>query len=340
MNPSPILSLQDLRTHFFTRTGVTKAVDGVSLDLGEGQTLGLVGESGSGKTVTCLSVLRLLPPGGKIVGGKILFEGRDLLPLSENELRKIRGQQIGMVFQDPMTSLNPFLTIGDQVAEALRVHQRLPRRASLRRAVEILEKVGLPDPASRFDDYPHRFSGGMRQRVMVAMALIGNPKVLIADEPTTALDVTIQAQVLDLFRRVRSEFSTSILLITHNLGIVAGLADRVVVMYAGRVVESAPTEELFSDPRHPYTLALLRAVPKPGDTEVAPIPGSPPDLTGLPPGCSFYDRCPFREARCREEAPPLELVATEHWASCWITIGGGKLRTESRQSAGEREKTS
>ncbi len=326
MNPHPLLSLQDLKTHFLTRTGVTKAVDGVSLDLGEGETLGLVGESGSGKTVTCLSILRLLPSAAKIVGGKILFEGRDLVSLSENELRRIRGQKIGMVFQDPMTSLNPFLTIGDQVAETLQVHERLSRRASRNRAVEILEKVGLPDPASRLDDYPHRFSGGMRQRALIAMALIGNPKVLIADEPTTALDVTIQAQVLDLFRQVKSEFRTAILLITHNLGIVAGLADRVLVMYAGRVVESAPTEELFSDPRHPYTLALLRAVPKPGDTEVVPIPGSPPNLAHLPPGCSFYDRCPFREARCREEAPPLELVATEHRARCWVNINQSRDR--------------
>ena len=303
-----VLSVRNLQTHFFTRRGVARAVDGVSLTLHPGETLGIVGESGSGKTVTSLSVLRLVPPPGRIVGGEILFEGRDLAALPETELRKIRGRRISMVFQDPMSSLNPFLTVGDQVAETLRIHESLPRRAALRRAAEVLDKVGIPKPESCLPDFPHRFSGGMRQRVMIAMALVSNPKVLIADEPTTALDVTIQAQVLDLFERIKSEFQTSILLITHNLGIVAGIADRVSVMYAGKVVESAPTEELFRNPRHPYTLALLRAVPRPGDPNqtVAPIPGSPPDLTRLPPGCSFHDRCPLREDRCREEVPPLE----------------------------------
>ncbi|MFB3095791.1 MAG: ABC transporter ATP-binding protein, partial [Candidatus Acidiferrales bacterium] len=235
MAQNPILSFQDLKTHFFTGHGVAKAVDGVSMDLGEGETLGIVGESGSGKTVTCLSVLRLVPSPGRIVGGRILFEGRDLAGLAERELQQVRGKQIGMVFQDPMTSLNPFLTIGDQVAEPLLVHDRLSRREARRRAAELLGKVGIPEPASRLSDYPHRFSGGMRQRVMIAMALIGNPKVLIADEPTTALDVTIQAQVLELFRKLKEEFGTAILLITHNLGVVAGMADRVAVMYAGRV---------------------------------------------------------------------------------------------------------
>jgi len=329
MSPNPVLSLRDLKTHFFTSRGVAKAVDGVSLDLRPGETLGIVGESGSGKTVTSLSILRLVPPPGRIVGGEILFEGRNLAALPENELREIRGKRISMVFQDPMSSLNPFMTIGEQVAETLLVHrnpgERLPRRAALRRAAEILHKVGIPDPESRLDDYPHRFSGGMRQRVMIAMALISNPKVLIADEPTTALDVTIQAQVLDLFRRIRSEFNTAILLITHNLGIVAGVADHVAVMYAGKVVEYAPTEELFANPRHPYTLALLNAVPRPGDTSqvIAPIPGSPPDLTRLPPGCSFYDRCPYREERFREEAPPLAAIAPgrdDHLARCWVDI--------------------
>jgi len=338
---SPILSLRDLKTHFFTRRGVARAVDGVSLDLRPGETLGVVGESGSGKTVTSLSILRLVPPPGRIVSGEILFEGRNLAVLPESELRAIRGREISMVFQDPMSSLNPFLTIGDQVAETLLVHrnqgERLSRRDALRRAAEVLGKVGIPDPASRLDDYPHRFSGGMRQRVMIAMALISNPKVLIADEPTTALDVTIQAQVLDLFERIKSEFHTSILLITHNLGIVAGIADHVAVMYAGKVVEYAPTEELFRNPRHPYTLALLKAVPRPGDPNqtVAPIPGSPPDLMRLPPGCSFYDRCPFREDRCKEEAPPLESKEIgqprepkepkeprepRHLARCWVDV--------------------
>ena len=320
-----VLSIKDLKTYFFTRSGAVKAVDGVSLDLRAGETLGVVGESGSGKTVTSLSILRLVPPPGRIVGGEILFENRNLAALPEDQLRDIRGKQISMVFQDPMSSLNPFLTVGEQVAETLLIHERLSRREALRRAAEVLGKVGIPDPVSRLQDYPHRFSGGMRQRVMIAMALIANPKVLIADEPTTALDVTIQAQVLDLFQRIKSEFKTSILLITHNLGIVAGIADHVAVMYAGRVVEYAPTEELFSNPSHPYTLALLQAVPRPGDVNqtVAPIPGSPPDLMRLPPGCSFYERCPFHEDRCREEAPPLAPVApgvNDHLARCWVDV--------------------
>ena len=322
MSQESVLSVRDLKTYFFSRSGVAKAVDGVSLDLYEGETLGVVGESGSGKTVTCLSVLRLVPPPGKIVGGKILFENRNLAELPQRELRGIRGKRISMVFQDPMSSLNPFLTVGEQVAEALLVHEPISRREALRRAEDILRKVGIPEPASRLDDYPHRFSGGMRQRVMIAMALIANPKVLIADEPTTALDVTIQAHVLDLFRRIKSEFGTSILLITHNLGIVAGLADHVAVMYAGKVVEYAPTEDLFARPSHPYTLALLKAVPRAGDVgqTVAPIPGVPPDLKRLPPGCSFYDRCPFHAERCREEIPPLAPVAPEHLASCWVGV--------------------
>ncbi len=323
MAQNPILSFQDLKTHFFTGHGVAKAVDGVSMDLGEGETLGIVGESGSGKTVTCLSVLRLVPSPGRIVGGRILFEGRDLAGLAERELQQVRGKQICMVFQDPMTSLNPFLTIGDQVAEPLLVHDRLSRREARRRAAELLGKVGIPEPASRLSDYPHRFSGGMRQRVMIAMALIGNPKVLIADEPTTALDVTIQAQVLELFRKLKEEFGAAILLITHNLGVVAGMADRVAVMYAGRVVEMAETEELFTNPRHPYTLALLRAVPRLENgsrQRLEPIAGTPPDLTRLPAGCSFYDRCPFRQDRCQEEAPSLAAVGERHQASCWVDV--------------------
>ncbi len=323
MAQNPILSFQDLKTHFFTGHGVAKAVDGVSMDLGERETLGIVGESGSGKTVTCLSVLRLVPSPGRIVGGRILFEGRDLAGLAERELQQVRGKQIGMVFQDPMTSLSPFLTIGEQVAEPLLVHDRLSRREARSRAVEILGKVGIPEPDSRWSDYPHRFSGGMRQRVMIAMALIGNPKVLIADEPTTALDVTIQAQVLELFRKIKEEFGTAILLITHNLGVVAGMADRVAVMYAGRVVEMAATEELFANPRHPYTLALLRAVPRLENgsrQRLEPIAGTPPDLTRLPAGCSFYDRCPFRQERCQVEAPSLAAVGEGHQASCWVDV--------------------
>jgi oligopeptide transport system ATP-binding protein len=318
-----LLSIQDLKTYFFTKRGVAKAVDGVNLSLENGQTLGIVGESGSGKTMTCLSVMKLIPPPGRIAGGGIVFQGRDLAAVSEKEYRHIRGRQIGMVFQDPMTSLNPFIPIGDQVAEPLQVHEGLSRRAALRRAMEMLEKVGIPEPARRLDEYPHRFSGGMRQRVMIAMALIANPKLLIADEPTTALDVTIQAQVLELFRKVKAEFGTSIILVTHNLGIVAGMADHVAVMYAGRVVEYAPTEELFANPRHPYTLALLKAVPRLGDGtgELTAIPGScPPNLAELPRGCSFYERCAFREPQCEQEAPPLTTVGEDHQASCWVDV--------------------
>ena len=323
MPQNPILSFQDLKTHFFMGRGVARAVDGVSLDLGEGETLGIVGESGSGKTVTCLSVLQLVPEPGRIVGGRIVFGNRDLVSLADSQLQQIRGKQIGMVFQDPMTSLSPFLTIGDQVAEPLLVHDRLSRREARSRAIEMLEKVGIPEPASRLSDYPHRFSGGMRQRVMIAMALVGNPKVLIADEPTTALDVTIQAQVLELFRKIKDEFGTAILLVTHNLGVVAGMADRVAVMYAGRVVELARTEELFANPRHPYTLALLRAVPRlenGSNQRLQPIAGVPPDLMRLPAGCSFYERCPFRQERCQQEAPVLETVGKEHQASCWVDV--------------------
>ena len=323
MPQNPILSFQDLKTHFFMGRGVARAVDGVSLDLGEGETLGIVGESGSGKTVTCLSVLQLVPEPGRIVGGRIVFGNRDLVSLADSQLQQIRGKQIGMVFQDPMTSLSPFLTIGDQVAEPLLVHDRFSRREARSRAIEMLEKVGIPEPASRLSDYPHRFSGGMRQRVMIAMALVGNPKVLIADEPTTALDVTIQAQVLELFRKIKDEFGTAILLVTHNLGVVAGMADRVAVMYAGRVVELARTEELFANPRHPYTLALLRAVPRlenGSNQRLQPIAGVPPDLMRLPAGCSFYERCPFRQERCQQEAPVLETVGKEHQASCWVDV--------------------
>ena len=322
MPANSILSLQELKTYFYAPGGVVKAVDGVSLELGEGETLGIVGESGSGKSATCLSILGLIPPPGRIVGGKVMFEGRNLVGLPARELRQIRGKRIGMVFQDPMTSLNPFLTIGDQLMETLLVHDRLSKGEARRRAAEMLERVGIPDAADRLDDFPHRFSGGMRQRVMIAMALLCNPKVLIADEPTTALDATIQAQVLDLFRHIKSEFGAAILLITHNLGIVAGMAGRVAVMYAGRVVEYGTTEDIFYRPRHPYTLALLNAVPRLGNgsQEVAPIAGSPPDLANLPAGCAFYDRCAFRVEKCRQEMPPLEPVAANHSARCWVDI--------------------
>ncbi|OFV99491.1 MAG: peptide ABC transporter ATP-binding protein [Acidobacteria bacterium RIFCSPLOWO2_12_FULL_54_10] len=321
-----MLSIQGLKTYFFTRSGIARAVDDVSLEVRPGETLGIVGESGSGKSVTFLSVLRLVPPPGKTVSGEIIFEGQDLLQMPLQKLRNIRGKRIGIVFQDPMTSLNPFLRIGDQVAETLLVHEKISRNKALDRAVGILEKVGISDAASRLEDYPHRFSGGMRQRVMIASALIANPSLLIADEPTTALDVTIQAQVLDLFTHIKSEFSTAIVLITHNLGIVAGMADHAAVMYSGRVVEYAKTTDLFAHPRHPYTLALLKTLPRPGDMQpsVQPIPGMPPDLTCLPRGCSFFDRCAFRMDRCLEESPPLISFGPGHQASCWVDIEKGQ----------------
>jgi oligopeptide/dipeptide ABC transporter ATP-binding protein len=321
-----LLSLQDLKVWFRTRRGIVKAADGVSLDLRAGETLGIVGESGSGKSVTCLSILNLIPSGGRIESGKILFENRNLVGLSERDYRRIRGKEIAMVFQDPMTSLNPFQTVGEQVGEPLVVHEHASKGEARRRATEMLERVGIAEPDRRFDEYPHQFSGGMRQRVMIAMALITHPKLLIADEPTTALDVTIQAQVLELFRNLKAERGASIVLVTHNLGIVAGMADRVAVMYAGRVVEYAETGELFLNPRHPYTLALLKAVPRLGDGAgiVAPIPGAPPDLARLPAGCSFYERCRFRLAKCETEPPPLAPVGENHVASCWVDVGGQK----------------
>ncbi len=322
VNHEPVLTIEDLRTHFFTDSGVVRAVDGVSLTLFAGETLGIVGESGCGKSATCLSILNLIPEPGRIVGGRVQFDGRNLLELPPRDLRDVRGRRIGMVFQDPMSSLNPFLTIGEQLMEPLLVHERIGRAEARRRAVRMLEDVGIPDAPSRMKDYPHRFSGGMRQRVMIAMSLIGNPQVVLADEPTTALDATIQAQVLDLFRRIREERGAAILMVTHNLGVVAGIADRVAVMYAGRIVEIASTDDLFSRPRHPYTVALLKSVPRldEPDREVAPIAGTPPDLAALPPGCAFYDRCSFREPRCRENAPPLEAVGEAHMARCWVDI--------------------
>ena len=321
-----LLSLQDLKVWFRTRRGIVKAADGVSLDLRAGETLGIVGESGSGKSVTCLSILNLIPSGGRIESGKILFENRNLVGLPERDYRRIRGKEIAMVFQDPMTSLNPFQTVGEQVGEPLVIHEHATKGEARRRATEMLERVGIPEPGRRLDEYPHQFSGGMRQRVMIAMALITHPKLLIADEPTTALDVTIQAQVLELFRNLKAERGASIVLVTHNLGIVAGMADRVAVMYAGRVVEYAETGELFSNPRHPYTLALLKAVPRLGDGagSVAPIPGAPPDLAQLPAGCSFYERCPFRLAKCETDSPPLAPVGENHAASCWVDVSGQK----------------
>jgi len=316
-----LLQVKDLKTYFFTDEGVVKAVDGVSYDIQEGETLGLVGESGCGKTVSALSILRLIPsPPGKIVGGEILFDGEDLVKADEDEIRHIRGNRIAMVFQEPMTSLNPVLTIGRQLTEALELHLKMDHTGAERRAVELLEMVGIPEAATRIHDYPHQFSGGMRQRVMIAMALSCNPKLLLADEPTTALDVTIQAQILEILARLSREFGTAVIIITHNLGVVARYADRVNVMYAGKIIETASAKELYANPRHPYTLGLLKSVPRldlARKIKLDPIEGVPPDLINMPQGCPFYPRCSFRIDKCSTEMPPLIKVADNHHSACW-----------------------
>ena len=322
---APLLAIDDLRTHFFTRDGVVRAVDGVSLSVAAGETLAVVGESGCGKSVTALSILRLVPsPPGRIVGGAIRFDGTDLLSLSEAEMRRIRGNAISMIFQEPMTSLNPVLTVARQIGETLRLHQGLDARAAEQRAVEMLRLVRISEPERRARQYPHELSGGMRQRVMIAMALACHPKLLIADEPTTALDVTIQAQILDLMRELKTRIGAAIILITHDLGVVAEMAARVVVMYAGRKVEEAPVRDLFRRPRHPYTLGLLASVPRLGATlgradppRLAEIPGTVPSLREPITGCAFAPRCAWAVARCRAEAPALEAKSPEHFAACF-----------------------
>jgi oligopeptide transport system ATP-binding protein len=319
-----LLQVKDLKTQFFTQDGVVNAVNGVSFDLYEEETLGIVGESGSGKSVTALSLMGLIPqPPGKITNGEVLFKGRDLVGLPENEMRKIRGKEIAMIFQDPMTSLNPVLTISRQIGEALQLHMDMDRAAARKRTIELLKLVGIPSAADRIDDYPHQFSGGMRQRVMIAMALSCNPKLLIADEPTTALDVTIQAQILDLIKRLKREFGTAVMMITHDLGVVAGMCDRVQVMYAGHLVEQASVEQLYADPRHPYTLGLIRSVPRLDEVRkerLEPIPGLPPDLVNVPPGCPFYPRCSFHMPVCLDQRPLLRPVDGAHTAACWADI--------------------
>jgi oligopeptide/dipeptide ABC transporter ATP-binding protein len=315
-----LLEVKNLQTHFYTRSGVAKAVEDVSFTLNESETLGLVGESGCGKSVTSLSIMRLVGPPGKIVGGEILFKGDDVLDMDQEDLYKLRGGQIAMIFQDPMTSLNPVLPIGYQIAEAVKAHLKMDDTAAMNRAAEMLDRVRIPDARRRLKDYPHQFSGGMRQRVMIAIALSCNPQMLIADEPTTALDVTIQAQVLDLMKGLATEFRTATLLITHDLGVVAGTCDRVCVMYAGRVVETAPTAAIFKTPAHPYTQALLAAVPRPDQQRgerLAAIGGQPPNLVNLPPGCPFAPRCRKAQPRCRQELPLLENVGPNQRAACF-----------------------
>jgi oligopeptide transport system ATP-binding protein len=317
-----LLQVRDLQTQFNTEEGIVHAVDGVSYDVEEGETLGLVGESGCGKSVSALSILRLIPnPPGKIVGGEIFFEGQDILKMSEEEVRHIRGNRIAMVFQEPMTSLNPVLTIGRQLTEALELHLKMDNSAARKRAAELLEMVGIPAAANRLDDYPHQFSGGMRQRVMIAMALSCNPKLLLADEPTTALDVTIQAQILEIMARLSRELGTAVVVITHNLGVVARYADRVNVMYAGKIVEMATADELYANPRHPYTIGLLKSVPRLDQNKkdrLIPIEGVPPDLVHRPAGCSFAPRCAYKIDKCLTDIPPLAAAADRHQAACWV----------------------
>ncbi|MYB40887.1 MAG: ABC transporter ATP-binding protein [Chloroflexi bacterium] len=316
-----LLEINNLRTYFYTEEGVVRAVDGVSWDLEEGETLGLVGESGCGKSVSALSILRLIPrPPGRIVDGEIIFEGEDLLDVSDAEMRSIRGNRIAMIFQEPMTSLNPVLTIGNQLTEAITLHLGLEKSDSRARAVELLELVGIPEAANRLDDYPHQFSGGMRQRVMIAMALSCNPKLLLADEPTTALDVTIQAQILELMAQLSKDLGTAVVIITHNLGVVSRYADRVNVMYAGKIVESGSTMDIFKDPRHPYTVGLMNSVPRLDETEhvrLDAIEGQPPLLIDPIPGCPFEPRCDWAIDKCVTDHPPLELKKEQHWSACW-----------------------
>jgi oligopeptide/dipeptide ABC transporter ATP-binding protein len=315
-----ILEVHDLHTHIFTRWGVVRAVDGVSFYLRQGETLGIVGESGSGKTMTALSLLRLLPrPGGRIVQGKILLEGENLLEKSESEMRQIRGRKISMILQDPQTSLNPVFTVGNQIIEAIRIHHRDGYRALVQRAIQALKQVRVAAPEQRVQNYPHQMSGGMKQRVVGAIAISCEPRVIIADEPTTSLDVTIQAQYLRLLREIQEETGLSLIFITHDFGIVAKMCDRVMVMYAGRAVESGPVRQIFNHPSHPYTQALLHSVPKMEERpdRLYSIQGQPPALWDLPPGCRFAPRCPLADDRCRRDYPPTFTVADGHTADCW-----------------------
>ena len=331
MSEKPVvLEIKDLHTEFHTVDGVVKAVNGISYQLREGETLGIVGESGCGKSVSMLSVMRLLPePPAKIAGGEVKFRGKDVFALSKEEMRDLRGSQMAMIFQDPMTSLNPVLTIGRQLKEPLQIHLGMGDEDATDRAIELMKLVGIPESETRLDDYPHQFSGGMRQRVMIAMALACNPTLLIADEPTTALDVTIQAQIVDLVNRLQEHFGMSLIWITHDLGVTAGLVDRIVVMYAGYIVEDASVEDLYANPRHPYTAALLESLPRVDgsrEKKLEVIEGLPPDLTRMPKGCPFAERCSYTKDKCLEENPPLVEHLSGHKTACWVDVDTGELR--------------
>jgi oligopeptide/dipeptide ABC transporter ATP-binding protein len=318
-----LLRIEDLKTQFFTSRGVVQAVDGVSLHVDEGETIGIVGESGCGKTMTALSVLRLVPDPGRIVGGHIWFRQHDVTKMSADQIRDFRGNDVAMIFQDPMTSLNPVTRVGAQIEEAMTAHERFSSKDAIARVVPLLKRVRIPAAERRKQDYPHQFSGGMRQRAMIAMGLANEPSLIIADEPTTALDVTVQAQIVALLKQLNRELGTAIMLITHNMALVASICTRVVVMYAGRVVEEGPVEQIFNDPQHPYTWSLLRSIPRVDEARrqrLISISGLPPDLVRLPPGCKFHPRCAFRVDRCSEEEPPLAEVGPNQIARCWVLM--------------------
>jgi oligopeptide/dipeptide ABC transporter ATP-binding protein len=331
---APVLQVKDLKTQFFTDDGVVQAVDGVSFDLQPGETLGIVGESGCGKSVTALSILRLIQEPGRIVSGQIIFRGSDIVKMHEDEVREIRGKDIAMIFQDPLSSLNPVLRVGYQIEEAMEAHSKVPGKVARSRTIQLLKNVRIPAAESRVDDYPHQFSGGMRQRAMIAMGLANKPSILIADEPTTALDVTVQAQILELLRDLNESTKTAIILITHNMGVVAGLCSRVIVMYAGRIVEEGPVDQIFKDPQHPYTWSLLQSIPRLDSDRkdrLLSIEGLPPDLIKPPHGCRFNPRCRFKIEKCLHDDPPLMDVGPEQEAACWVTMrralaGNGEVR--------------
>jgi oligopeptide transport system ATP-binding protein len=345
----PVLSVRGLKTHLWTKRGIIRAVDDVSFEIQPGEVLGLVGESGSGKSMTALSIMQLVPnPPGKIVGGEVLLQGRDLLKLDEAQMQKMRGQELAMVFQNPLSALNPTMKVGPQIMEAIEVHRGLSRGAARARTIELFRTVGIPLAERRIEQYPFEFSGGMRQRAMIAMALACEPKLLIADEPTTALDVTIQAEIVNFVKRLARETNMAVLWITHDLGIVAGLCQRVAVMYAGRIMELSPRRSLFGEPLHPYTLGLMGSVPsleRQEDRHLRAIPGTPPDLARLPAGCPFYPRCSYHVERCLDEEPPLREFSPEHFAACWQiedvrgqvpggasqALGNGRLEPEERR---------
>jgi peptide/nickel transport system ATP-binding protein len=333
---TPVLEITDLKTYIRQRKSLVHAVDGVSLRIEQGETVGLVGESGCGKSMTAMSIMKLLPNGGYIAGGSIRLDGRDLVPLDDDEMRKIRGDDIAVIFQDPMTSLNPTMTIGNQIAETLRIHRGWGSGQAMARAEEVLRVVGMPRPQERLHQFPHQLSGGLRQRVMIAIALACEPKLLIADEPTTALDVTIQAQILSLLDALKREFKMAILLITHDMGVIAGRADRVAVMYAGKIVEEAAIEDLFSRVRHPYTEALLQSIPKVDQDQSQPlysIPGIPPDLANPPTGCRFHPRCRYATSECKTAEPVLEGEDSEHVYACFHPVGGARPSRAMREQA-------